>query len=233
MSAERWLVDVFEPALQGERIRSSNVVAELSGGLRALEACGLLDPELSSEARRRMLAAHEQARRQPQPEILRAASVAPEPADLLRNVYAPLAPLVDFNGVTLVLASVELWTRSVRVRIAGLNNAISDRLDEEHRTALHGWASKVRDAHARGDVPEDPPPEPGARLLDTRLALTDDIGTEYRYVGGSAGGSNTEWRLETVFEPGAPAGAGKLILAAIGTVDRIVHEIELQPPRPS
>ncbi|MDP8909117.1 MAG: hypothetical protein M3N47_08365 [Chloroflexota bacterium] len=232
VSAEGWLVDVFEPALRDERIRSSTVVAELSGGLRALEACGLLEPEMVADAQRRMRAAHQQALRRPYPHVVRPGSVAAQPANLLRHAFAPLTPLVDFNGVTLVLASVELWTRSVRLRIAGLNNATSDRLDDEHRTALNDWATKVREAHARGSVPDDPPQEPGARLLDMGLTLTDDVGTEYRWTGGAAGGSATEWRLEAAFEPGIPADAGKLILAAIGTNERLVHEIELEQPSP-
>lgn len=232
MSAERWLVGVFEPALRDERIGSSTVVAELSGGLNALEACGLLEPERIADARRRMLVAQQRALGRPYPEVVRAGSVVSGPSNLLRQVFAPLTPLVDFDGVPLVLASVELWTRSVRLRIAGLNNAASDRLDDEHRAALEGWSTNVRDAHARGSVADDPPQEPGARLLDMKLTLTDDLGTEYRWTGGSAGGSNTEWRLEAAFEPGAPAAARKLIVTANGTHNSLVHEIDLDVPTP-
>lgn len=226
------MVEVFEPALQDERIRSSTLVAELSGGLRALQASGLLAPELSAEAQRRLVAAHQHALCEP-PEVLRAGSVAAKPTNLLRHVFAPLTPLVDFNGVTLVLASVELWTRSVRLRIAGLNNATSDRLDDEHRTAFEGWGAKVREAQARGSrMPDDPPREPGARLLDMDLTLTDDLDTEYRGTVSSAGASNTEWRLEVAYEPGVPVGASHLVLTAGGTYESLAHEIELELPRP-
>jgi len=145
-------------------------------------------------------------------------------------VFTPLAPLVDFNGVTLVLASVELWTRSVRLRIAGLNNDSSDRLDEEHRRAFQGWAEEVRDAHARGMARDAPPREPGARLLDMGLALADGAGTDYRSAGSSSGGSGTEWRLEAAFEPGMPAGARELTVEVKDFDGSIVHEVELKLP---
>ena len=232
MTGEEWLAKVFEPALRDERIRSSNVVAELSGALRALEACGLLEPEQTADGQRRLRAANGEALRQPLPESTPPESVAQPPTNLLRHVFTPLAPLIDFNGVTLVLASVELWTRSVHLRIAGLNNATSDRLDEQHRQALDGWAKKVRDAHARSTVPEDPPREPGARLLDMGLALADDVGTEYRSTTSSAGGTGSEWRLEASFEPGTPAGARELTLTVNDSSGSLVHTVRLELPDP-
>ena len=230
MTGEEWLAKVFEPALREERIRSSNVVGELSGSLRALEACGLPEPEQTADAQRRLHAANHEALRQPPAEITPPESVAQPPTNLLRHVLAPLAPLVDFNGVTLVLASVELWTRSVRLRIAGLNNATSDGLDEQHRQALDGWAKKVRDAHDRSTVPDDPPREPGARMLDMALALADDVGTGYRWTGANAGGTGSEWRLEEAFEPGVPTGADELTLRVSDPNGSLVHEVRLELP---
>lgn len=230
MTGEEWLAKVFEPALREERIRSSSVVAELSGALRALEACGLLEPEQTADGQRRLRAANDEALRGPLPEITPPESVAQPPANLLRHVFTPLAPLVDFNGVTLVLGSVELWTRSVRLRIAGLNNATSDRLDEQHRQALAGWAMKVHDAHARSRVPDDLPREPGARLLDMGLALADDLGTDYRSTTSTAGGTGSEWRLETAFEPGMPAGARELTLTVSDSSGSLVRKVRLEVP---
>ncbi|MDQ3029019.1 MAG: hypothetical protein M3R09_03095 [Actinomycetota bacterium] len=230
MTGEEWLAKVFEPALGQERMRALNVFAEFSGALRALEACGLLKSEQASDGQRRLDAAHWEAQRRPLPEIASPGSVAHPPPNLLRHVFAPLAPLVDFNGVTLVLASVELWTRSVRLRIAGLNNATSDRLDEEHRQALEGWATKVRDAHDRGTVHDDPPREAGARLLDVGLTLADDVGTDYQWTGASSGGTGSEWRLEQAFEPGMPAAAGELPLRVSGANGSLVHELQLELP---
>ncbi len=230
MSGEEWLAKVFEPALREERIRSSNVVAELSGALQALEACGLLEPKQMADGQRRLRAANEEALRRPFPEITPPKSVAQPPTNLLRHVFAPLAPLVDFEGVTLVLASVELWTRSVRLRIAGLNNPISDRLDEEHRQALEGWAKKVSDAHERSTVRDDPPRQAGARMLEMGLVLSDDAGTDYRWTGGSWGGTGSEWHLEQGFEPGIPAGAGELTLRVNDSNGSFVHEVQLELP---
>ena len=228
MTGEEWLARVFEPALREERVRASNVVAELSGALRALEACGLLEPEQAADGQRRLRAASNEALRRPFPEVRPPESGAEPPTNLLRDVFTPMAPLVDFNGVTLVLAVVELWTRSVRLHIAGLNNATSDRLDEEHRQAFDGWAKEVRDAHAQSRVPDDPPKEPAARMLDMGLALADDVGTDYRRTISSAGG--TEWRLDAAFEPGMPAGAGELTVRGSDSNGSLVHDVQLELP---
>ena len=62
------------------------------------------------------------------------------------------------------------------------------------------------------------------RTQETELVYTLN-GTEYRWTGGSAGGSNTEWRLEAAFEPGAPAAARKLIEAADPETEPIETEL--------
>lgn len=227
MTGAEWLAEVFDPALREERIRATNVVAELSGALRALEACGLLEAEQTADAQRRLRAANQEALRRPEPDVRPPGSVTESPTNLLRHVLAPLTPLVDFNGVTLVLASVELWTRSVRLRIAGLNNVTSDRLDDEHRRALHRWAEKARDAHAEGRLPDVPPTDAGARMLDMRLTLTDDLGTRYRSSGSMAGGSGHEWRFEGAFEPGMPATARELAVAVSEADGSPVHEVRV------
>ena len=230
MTGDEWLAKVFEPALQEERIGSSNVVAELSGALRALEACGLLEPERAADGQQRLRAANGEALRRHFPEIRPPESVAQPPTNSLRHVLAPLATLVDFHGVTLVLASVELWTRSVRLRVAGINNPTSDRLDEEHRQALDGWAKKVRDVQDRGTVYDDPPMGAGASMLDMRLVLADALGTDYRCTGRSAGGTGSEWRLEAAFEPGIPAGAAELTLTVGDPTGSLVRAVQLEVP---
>lgn len=166
------------------------------------------------------------------PALLRPGSVALPPRDTLRHAFAPLAPLVDFEGVTLVVVSAELWTRSTRLRVAGLHNATSDEIDEEHRRALERWAQKLEEARARDISSDDPPRDAGARMLDMRLALADDLGTRYRSTGRSAGGTGTEWRLDVRFEPAMPGSARHLTIAVNDLDGNLVNDVTLAVPPP-
>jgi len=228
---EDWVATVFEPALGEESIRVSNVVNGLEGGLQALEACGLLEPGRVADCHGRLRAAHQQARRRPPPEIRPPHSVAARPSNVLRHVLAPpVTPLADIAGITLVLASVELWTRSVWVRAAGMNNSTSDRLDQEHHRALQRWGQEIKAARARGASGDDPPRQPGERLMDVALALTDDLDTEYRSVSTQAGGTGTEWHLYRSFEPAVPDQASQLTLKVSDADGQLVRELVLDLP---
>jgi hypothetical protein len=105
------------------------------------------------------------------------------------------------NGITMLLVTVEAWPDSVIVRVAGMPNERTARLDAEFDQAMRTWAA----ARALGDDSR-PPQDPGASALE-RLGLTirDAAGTPYRLVVSSTGGTGTEWRGEWVFRPGPPA----------------------------
>jgi hypothetical protein len=224
VTGEEWLANVFEPGLREERIRGSNVVYEWAGALRALEACGLLRADQVKEAKRRLHAANE-AQRSAAADVARPRSLAAPPSNFLRAVLAPNEPLADVGEMTLVLSSIELWTRSVFVRMAGLDNGVSDQLDEEFRGALERWAN---DARVRGEAANDPPGEPGARrLLDVKIALSDDLGTDYRWKGAAAGGTGTEWHTHRIFEPGVPGEASGLMLEVIDPEGLSVRRLDL------
>jgi hypothetical protein len=147
-------------------------------------------------------------------------SQAPPPTDQLTAVLAPGLALADVDGLTLVLASVELWTSSLFLRMAVLRNAVTDGLDAEHREAFERWSA--------GDRASPPPPQPGARLNALPLTVTDDAGTAYVAAGRASSGSGTEWRSEWKYEPGPPASATRLTLALQGTdAGRQEHVIAL------
>jgi hypothetical protein len=153
------------------------------------------------------------------PEIRPPGSRALPARDQLASVLAPMLALADVDGLTLVLASVELWTSSVFLRTAILRNATTDELDAEHEAAFEQWSETARET--------PPPPQPATRLMRLELTLSDDVGTGYRNQGRSAAGAGTEWRAEWKFQPGAPPGATRLTLTLRGRDGEQTHELAL------
>lgn len=60
----------------------------------------------------------------------------------------------------------------------------------------------------------EPPPDPAQSLAAVTLALTDDLGTDYRRAAGAFGGSGTEFQGSWSFRPGPPPDARRLRVIA-------------------
>src|SRR4051794_9075847 len=144
---------------------------------------------------------------------VRAPNPDPEPLNRLEAVLAPASPLADVDGVTLLLVSVELWTRGVFLRMAGMGTAHTQRLDEEFQAA----------ADAGGEWPE----HLGSRFGALPLTLADDAGTRYSPRGSASGGTATEWRTDWQFAPGVPRAASRLFVTLAGADGPLVQELAL------
>jgi hypothetical protein len=123
---------------------------------------------------------------------------------VLKRVHAPAAPLVDVHGITLVVTSVELWADVVIVRIGGLPSDESDRRIAEAEAARRAWSP--------GSGEE--PPTPWDDFRGLAIGVRDDVGTNYRIRGGSAGGTGTEWHMEWRYAPAPPEEAEVLLVTA-------------------
>lgn len=77
------------------------------------------------------------------------------------------------------------------------------------------WQAEARRQRSGPDAP-GPPQQPGARLSDLPLSVSDDVGTRYLSQVRSSGGSGTEWLSQWRFEPGAPLAASTLMIAIEG-----------------
>jgi hypothetical protein len=70
--------------------------------------------------------------------------------------------------------------------------ADADRHVRQHEIDLADWARNRREGRG-GDGVFGPPQLRGNRFFDLDIRVHDDVGTDYRIMGGSSGGSVTEW----------------------------------------
>ncbi len=148
-----------------------------------------------------------------------------------RALLAPLQPLVDVDGVTVVLTAVELWTHKVVIHLQAASSPRRDELDAEHRAAFARWTERAEAARAAGDEPPWPPPHGGALHMGLPLTLSDDAGTDYVSRGTQGGGTGTEWLSRWEFAPGVPDGATRLTVTVAGAGSRR-HTCDVALPEP-
>jgi hypothetical protein len=195
MDAQQWLDTVFTPALNREALAYTNDADLLRGQLAALHECDVLDDQTHADALWRLDRAVEAARHRASFDVRPAGTTepAPVPVAALRRVLAVAQPLCDVDGMSFMLISVELWTDHVNLLLAGLPTADTQERIRQNEAELNKWGRKHREGRSEGVL--SPPLPRGNRLLELDIRLRDDLDTSYLTRGGSAGGSNTEWRL--------------------------------------
>jgi hypothetical protein len=199
----------------------------LRGQLAALHDCGVLDDQAHANAMQRLDAAIEAAR-QRAPFELRPVGIgepAAVPVVALRRVLAVAQPLAEVDGMPLVLTSVELWTNRVDVFLAGRPTAEAQQPLRQHDAELNEWARKRREGRSEGVL--SPPQLRGGRLFELDIRVRDNLDTGYRAMAGSAGGSNTEWRVHRYYEPGVSETATLLTVEIVDSATDVVAAVEL------
>jgi hypothetical protein len=217
VDGDHWLATVFTPLLARESLAHTKDAEILRGQLCALHDCEVLDDRVFADALARLDGAIDAARgsaalsmissddAHPVPEV-----VLPEPIALLRRVVAVGAGLAVVDGMPVIVTSVELWDNRVYVFVAGLSTAETERRHQQHDDDFNAW---LRERRAGRSGPGTlGPPEPWG--IDAgHFRLHDDVGTEYRFISGSSGGSRrSDWRLEAAYTPGVPDAATRLRL---------------------
>lgn len=117
------------------------------------------------------------------------------------------------DGLTVVLTSVDNTEEAVVLQLA-----LSD--DQATTERLAAWEA----AHERwnerwlaaGHPTGNPPAQPAEAVNQLEMALLDDVGTAYRIVASSAGGTGTERLASIRFAPGVPDEASRLTVEALG-----------------
>jgi hypothetical protein len=142
----------------------------------------------------------------------------------LTRVLAPIIPLADAAGVTLIVVSIELWLDKIVVRSAARPSVP---WTAERRQAELNYSRDRARARVRGEMPPLPPDPDWSALEGTEVRLRDDVGTYYRPHGGGGSGTDGEWRMTGSFTPAPPANATRLFLAAarLGIHEPPVHEV--------
>jgi hypothetical protein len=134
----------------------------------------------------------------------------------LPRVANPLVPVLERDGVTILLVSVEAWPDEVVVRMRGLPSEVTARVDAEFHEALEAW-------HREGRA-SDMPPQPAEHVFGFDITLSDDEQTSYSAVSAARGGSRTMFRADWTFHPGPPDSARRL---TVRVGDRAETEIDL------
>jgi hypothetical protein len=211
MNADAWLTTVFAPALERESLAYTNDADLLRGQLAALHDCEVLDENAWDDARRRLDAAVEVAHRRARFDVRPPGTTEDASAAIvtLHRVLAVAQPLADVDGMPILVTSVELWSSGVDMFLAGLPTPDAERHVLEHSTDLNDWGRKRREGRS-GEGALSPPQLRGNRFFELDVRIRDDVGTGYRIMGGSAGGSQTEWRMNRHYEPGVPEHATQL-----------------------
>lgn len=208
MDGADWLDRILTPALE----RGSPARSILRAQVHALQECGVLDAGQAAEAVRRVDASR--------PSIGPPASAAPPPASRLQRVLAPALPVADIDQVTYVLTSIELWDHAVDVFVAGVPSAVTARREREAEAALDRWAQRHRTGH--GNL--GPPPDAmRTHHLGILVGIGDDVGTRYRTLHASAGGSGTTWRIHVIAGAGVPPTANHLVISVNDDDGRPLH----------
>ncbi|WP_328291323.1 hypothetical protein OG218_00900 [Kineococcus sp. NBC_00420] len=126
-----------------------------------------------------------------------------------------------------VVAGLSVRLIGVRVDthvVVGLDVEPSPRRDAvlaEYEQAFAEWAEVGRE---RGEAA---PEQPGTRLFEVVVEVTDDVGTVYSTEGANAGGSGTDWLGQRFFAPLPPVEAKWLRLRLGLAGDSIEVEVPL------
>ncbi|WP_432839053.1 hypothetical protein [Dactylosporangium sp. CA-092794] len=228
MDAGQWLATVFTPMLERESLAYSQDADLLRGQLAALHDCGVLDDITHTDARQRLDQAVEAARRRARFDVRPPGliNLEPAPAPALPRVLAVAQPLAQVDGMPFVLTSVELWTNRVDLFVVAVPTAEAEQHVREQEAKLNEWAVARREGRG-GAGTLSPPMTRGHRLFDVAIRLRDDLGTSYRMMSGSAGGTGTDWRVHRHYEPDVPANATQLTVEAADDDGHTVGSLEL------
>ncbi len=229
MTGDQWLTTVFTPCLRRESLAYGSDAELLRGQLRALRDCGVLDEAEFAAAERRLDAAVEAARERAGFRIRPPGSTQPPPrlTAVLHRVLAVGRPVAEVDGMPLALTSVELWSDRSFVHLAGLPTGDADEHVRQVEAHMTEWGRRHQERRS-GDGSLSPPELRGGRLLSAlQVVLRDDVGTTYRWTGGQAGGSQTEWRMQAHYAPGVSHEATRLVVEVGGRDEPPVGVIEL------
>ena len=119
------------------------------------------------------------------------------------TAVAPVARLGKFEGISIVISTVEMWTSHFLVALVAERNQLTERLEAERQAAWDQYEVDHRAHRADRKLRRpDPPPAAEIQLSRAPLVVHDNVKTNYRVNGIATGGSGNEWRSEWRFEPG-------------------------------
>lgn len=101
--------------------------------------------------------------------------------------------------------------RGIKVRLEVIRDEETGRRDHNFHEARLAWVHRRR---AQGAEPGPMPTMPGVLAFEpVELQITDDIGTDYRFVAGQVAGDGNEWSACWTYLPEPPRQAKRMNLA--------------------
>ena len=119
------------------------------------------------------------------------------------RVLAPVQTIMEVDGVSLVLLTVEILDDRTAVRFYCPRNSRTRALDDEHAQIMQEFLER----HRRGDTQGPPADSPMHTLFaggfPDSITFDDGCGTVFAFTSGQTGGPD-EWLIDAIFR-GIPA----------------------------
>jgi hypothetical protein len=123
---------------------------------------------------------------------------------------------VRFAGLELTAdvpghVQVQPGERAIKINLEAIRCLVTAQRDQIYNEAMLEWVErrKSQGAESAGPVPI----MPGVLAFEpVDLQITDDCGTDYRFVSGQAAGDGTEWSASRTYLPEPPRQANILSL---------------------
>ncbi|MEJ5947007.1 hypothetical protein WDZ17_17065 [Pseudokineococcus basanitobsidens] len=131
-----------------------------------------------------------------------------------RRLTVPATAAAQLADITVRVSAVTADTH-LSLHLEG-TGAAADAVAAEHQRAFQSWENSYRP----GTPMAAPPAWPADRLMrEVRVHVSDDVGTNYRFASGEAGGHDNPWKALRRYLPAPPPDATALDLV-LAVADR-------------
>lgn len=138
-----------------------------------------------------------------------------------RIISAPLNLVVaTHQGVDIAFAGLSLssdlppWheendenSTSMEFRLRAVINEVTRKLDAEYADSVKAW--KLQGTRQTGEGPALPSDD---FFMSVEAEITDDLGTDYRWIGGIDADDESPWEAAWIYAPASPVKAEYLFL---------------------
>ena len=129
------------------------------------------------------------------------------------RVFAPVQKIMEVDGVSLVLLTVEILDDRTAVRFYCPRNARTRALDDEHAQLMQDFVERHRLGERQGPPPESPMHTLFAGRFPRSITLDDGCHTVFAFTSGQTGGPD-EWLIDAIFR-GIPAPEARFLTVSI------------------
>ncbi|NQD41153.1 hypothetical protein [Glutamicibacter halophytocola] len=163
---------------------------------------------------------------------------------MARMESAPHDPIIAVHqGVDVSIAGINLstelppwhlesedcdvgFTSSFEFTLRAVPNEMTRQLDADFSSKKEAWKAQLEERGA--SIAGSAPPLPSDKFFERIEAeVTDDLGTEYMWVGGETASLESPWEATWIYAPAPPQEAGHLVLDFIAEGLKTGHSCTL------